>query len=195
MKHTERTASGGHRLPDEEYAQWWIRRVRNNAVLTATGCWEWQGTQQRFKNQKPGQPGYAATSYRGKTIRAHRKMLELKLGHRLPTYLHACHHCDNPVCVNPDHLYPATNQQNHLDGGKRKRMQGQLKTHCKNGHEFTPENTYWAKRGLSKCRSCRECQRESQRRGWRENNAYRRARQNAWRARRRQQQLNGTRCP
>lgn len=154
-----KTAAGGHALPDAEYNQRWIARIKARTVLNQHGCWIWQGFCHQFKNQKPGQPGYAGSAFRGKGVRVHRKMLELKLGETLPSTIHACHHCDTPNCVNPDHLYPATNQQNHLDGGKRKRMQGQTKTHCKQGHEFTEQNTYLSKRGLSFCRNCKECSR------------------------------------
>jgi hypothetical protein len=149
---------------DPEYAAYW----RAKSVVNEAGCWVWTGWQMRFRNQKPGQPGYAESSYHNKKVRVHRKMLEFKLGRALEPGEHACHACDNPPCINPDHLYPATNQQNHLDGGRRKRMQGQDKTHCQNGHELTPENTYLSKRGQSYCRNCRTCQRIRQRikAGW-----------------------------
>lgn len=140
---------------DAEYAAQW----KANCTITADGCWLWNGFCQKFRNIKPGQRGYPGSAYRGKGVRVHRQMLVFKLGRPIGEGLHACHTCDNPPCINPAHLYEATNQQNHLDGGKRKRMQGQTKTHCHRGHEFTPENTYWSKRGASKCRNCSMCQR------------------------------------
>lgn len=169
-----KTEAGGHALPDAEYNRRWINRVKARVKINESGCWIWQGFLHKFRNQKPGQPGYAGSAYRGKCVRVHRKMLELKLGLDLPRELHACHSCDNPPCVNPDHLYPATNQQNHLDGGKRQRMQGQRKTHCDAGHEFTPENTYMGKRGLSASRQCKTCQRirARVRAGWPPDEAY-----------------------
>jgi HNH endonuclease len=151
-------------LPDAEYNLRWRLRVWSRCVETNSGCWVWQGFKWDFRNQKPGQPGYGGTNYRGQNVRIHRKMLELELGRPLGPKMHACHTCDNPPCCNPAHLYEATNQQNHIDGGKRKRMQGQTKTHCKYGHEFTDENTYWAPRKavngvVGKVRSCKECNR------------------------------------
>lgn len=165
MKLPRPNLKGGADWTDADYIAYW----RSRCIVTETGCWEWQGFLMHFRNQKPGQKGYADSSFRGKKVRVHRKMLELKLGELLGPKLQACHSCDNPPCINPDHLYPGTNQQNHLDGGKRKRMQGQTKTHCKSGHEFTPENTYWGKRGLSFCRQCKECQRIKNRRRYHEN--------------------------
>lgn len=177
----------GSILPDEEYNRRWIERVRARCIVDANGCWVWQGSTQVSKNQRPDQVGYATTNYRHKTIRAHRKMLELTSGQTLPKHLHACHTCDNRPCCNPDHLYPGTNQQNHLDGGKRKRMQGQTKTHCKSGHEFTPENTYWGKRGLSFCRQCKQCARASgRRRYWRDPTIYNKRRRENERKRKQQ---------
>lgn len=157
------------RLPPAEYDRQWIEGVKARCDFPENGCWLWNRFCHKFRNQKPGQKGYPGASHRGKGVRVHRKMLEIKLGRILPPDIQACHTCDTPNCCNPDHLYPGTNQQNHLDGGKRKRMQGQLKTHCDSGHEFTEENTYWSKRGLSFCRNCRTCQRIRQRiakQGW-----------------------------
>lgn len=158
------TTAGGFQIPDEVYIPQWLARIKARCVANEKGCLVWQGFLHTFKNQKPGQPGYAGSAYRGKSVRVHRKVLELKLGRDLPTEIQACHTCDNPPCCNEDHLYPGTNQQNHLDGGKRKRMQGQTKTHCKNGHEFTPENTFVDHRpGGGASRQCRECNRIRQR--------------------------------
>lgn len=147
-------------LSDIQY----VKRFMSRCVVTALGCWEWQRFCQPFRNMKPGQRGYAAACYRGKNRRLNRLMLEIKLGRALRPGMQACHSCDNPPCINPDHLYEATNQQNHIDGGKRKRMQGQLKTHCKYGHEFTSDNIYWSPRKtvngvIGRIRNCRECNR------------------------------------
>jgi len=145
-------------LTDEQYAAQWIERVKARCIITESGCWMWQGFCHAFKNMKPGQRGYGSTTYRSKGVHTHRKMLELKLAVTLTPKEHACHTCDNPPCCNPDHLYAADNSQNHQDGAKRGRMQGQWKTHCKHGHEFTPENTFKDRRangaGSRHCKTC-----------------------------------------
>jgi hypothetical protein len=46
--------------------------------------------------------------------------LEL-VGRKLPRGLHALHHCDNPPCVNPDHLFPGTDMDNYQDSIKKGR--------------------------------------------------------------------------
>jgi hypothetical protein len=147
-------------LKDAAYNERWIERVKAKCIVNENGCWIWQGFCHPFRNMKPGQRGYPGGAYGSKSCRVHRRMLEVKLGKLLPTEIQACHTCDTPPCCNPDHMYPATNQQNHLDGAKRKRMQGQNKTQCVHGHEYTPENTYLDQRpGGGGSRHCRMCAR------------------------------------
>lgn len=167
-----------------------IAYCHSRSVITERGCWEWRGPTENFRNIKPGQRGYAYATFKGKRVRLHRWMLARKLGRPLTATEQACHECDNPPCWNPEHLEPGTNAQNHIDGGKRKRMQGQTKTHCAHGHEFTPENTYVATgRGVSgqgTGRNCRICQRARNRRRWHEYPDHMRERLRRQRAKRRE---------
>jgi hypothetical protein len=61
--------------------------------------------------------------------------------------------------VNPDHLEPVTHKENLMRGYTQARFHSE-KTHCKNGHEFTPENTL---QGVVQ-RYCRACARDKQKR-------------------------------
>lgn len=78
------------------FAKWFIR---------TDGCWEWRGAVDR--------DGYGIFSYANETRRAARVALELD--GRAPGDRFACHHCDNPRCVRPDHLFVGTNQDNMQD--------------------------------------------------------------------------------
>jgi hypothetical protein len=73
------------------------------------------------------------------------------------------HCCDNPNCVNPAHLFVGDHKVNGADSSLKRRARnqygGQAQTHCVNGHEYTPDNTYW-RPGRVAQRDCRACIRE-----------------------------------
>ena len=109
-------------------------------VDPASGCWLWTGSL--------GGGGYASISI-GKRGRAlvHRLSYEMHKG-PIPEGLQIDHLCRVRRCVNPDHLEPVTHAQNARRGSLA------TKTHCKNGHEYTPENTRISKDGSRHCRAC-----------------------------------------
>lgn len=119
-----------------------------------SGCWIWIGGCDkagygRFTIGRPGthrMVGAHIISY----ILAHGRRPESELDHL----------CKMRCCVNPEHLEPVT----HIENLRRGDGWGGInfrKTHCVNGHEFTPENTYVWRSDKVTMRQCRICGRQN----------------------------------
>lgn len=77
-----------------------------------SGCWIW--IKHRDKD------GYGKTTVNNITTGAHRASYVLHKG-EIPLGLYVLHACDNPSCVNPDHLYAGDQKQNKGDSVRQRR--------------------------------------------------------------------------
>lgn len=138
---------------------------------TNGGCW--------LYSMSIAKSGYADANYRGKSrTRAHRIAWEIWRG-PIPTGLLVCHRCDVRNCVNPDHLFLGTHQDNNDDKFSKGRARNQngpvtkgrkpkprrvrkVRTHCRRGH---PYEGLRDEQGFQRCRICaRDNMREQRRR-------------------------------
>lgn len=119
-----------------------------------SSCWQWGSSVDPVTGY--GSLSVPGDSGRNRTQAAHRMMWQLING-PIPKGLLLDHVCRNRACVNVHHLRLVTPYMNtvHNSGSDAALLSRQ--THCKRGHEFTPENTYY--NAGTTHRQCRECRR------------------------------------
>ena len=94
-------------------------------------CWNWQGHKKK---------GYGDYSFHQQHFRAHRVAYELCYG-KIPSDKFVCHKCDNPSCVNPQHLFlgsPKENTQDMISKNRLNRFRGNDK-----GISYRKETGKW----------------------------------------------------
>lgn len=101
-----------------------LERLKNSydkyVVRNEEGCWGWKGCPSKE---------YGSLQYGGKykTVGAHQASWILNFGD-IPKGMFICHHCDNPICSRPDHLFLGTPTDNVHDmhrKGRNKTLKGE----------------------------------------------------------------------
>ncbi len=98
-----------------------------------TGCWNWTG----YLTGK----GYASIYWNKKQWTVTRLFYFIKNKSMPPKNMYMCHHCDNPRCINLEHIFVGTPSDNQFDAYKKGRKvaphAGIHKKFCIYGHEKT----------------------------------------------------------
>lgn len=99
--------------PTQQDASEWIARFWENTDKRGKQeCWKWLGGKTKA--------GYGQLGIDRKTFYAHRLSYEMAHG-PIPDNLYVLHRCDNPGCVNPDHLFLGTQTDNMRDASAKGR--------------------------------------------------------------------------
>ncbi len=132
-----RKTSGSRWNTKEE--NFWLKVERVDS-----GCWLWRGCINAYGYGVFGKP----RPQRG-TMLAHRFAYQHFVA-AIPDGLTIDHLCRVRNCVNPEHLEPVPYSVN-------RQREVERRTHCKNGHEMTPENTAFRKDrpNARECIACR----------------------------------------
>lgn len=129
--------------------------ISTTQFYNGTPCWNWIGCKSNGYGQfkEDGRRGAKKTS-------PHQYSYKTFVG-PIPDGMEPDHLCRNRGCGNPLHLEAVTHEENM-------RRMSEARTHCKNGHELTEENTY--RKGNK--RKCKTCNRETQKAFQAKNSGY-----------------------
>lgn len=144
--------------PRDNFAYFWPKVNKNGPIPKHAPelgpCWVWTGGQ----DASGYGVFYAVENGKWRRTRAHRWVLGQVRGKPLSREVvgeeDACHKCDNPPCVNPDHLYVGTRKQNIADAVERERLWQLKRETCPKGHPL--DGVKVQKNGKTR-RFCKTC--------------------------------------
>lgn len=138
-RHITRSNYGGYDMPKKSAKQRFWSRVDIQGLLA---CWTIDGAKDK--------DGYGFFVWQGKRCGAHRVAYEITRG-VVPEGLFVLHKCDNPPCVNPNHLFLGTQLDNMRDMDKKnRRIHGEAINTAKLSIEKVKEIRRLASRGVSR---------------------------------------------
>jgi HNH endonuclease len=129
----------------KDITRFWSKVNKNGSIPAHRpglgACWEWQAGKTK---------GYGTFSHNGKIVYAHRVSWELTNGF-IPNDLWVLHKCDNPACVNPEHLFLGTRQDN-TDDMMHKGRNRQLHGDKHPAHKLTDAQVQFIRKSYDKYR-------------------------------------------
>jgi hypothetical protein len=143
-----RGARGRYAPTDTDERMWANIEKEHETVAGINDCWRWIGGM--FE-----ETGYGKFYVDRYPHYAHRWVYRRLVG-TIPESLELDHLCRHRWCVNPAHLQPVTHRVNVIrgDAAQSNKRRAAERTHCRSGHELTPENTYHNPGGYRACRIC-----------------------------------------
>jgi len=131
------------------------KRLMEKCATDKNRCWVWEGSL--------SPQGYGQISINNRPYLTHRVSLALFKPDLFEDVLWVDHTCKNRKCINPSHLRPVSQKINATENSSSAAAGNRTKTHCKHGHEFSPENTRFRhidKERRNYGRICRQCEKE-----------------------------------
>lgn len=126
---------------------------RHVKIDPASKCWNWTASV-NFDGYPQSIVGSRTDNTR-RTVRLSRFFYEY-YKKKIAKGMEIDHLCRNRRCVNPDHLEAVTHQENVNRADKSLMgLHNKNKTHCRNGHAYDDDNTYYTKQGHRQCRICK----------------------------------------
>lgn len=108
LTHNRSKSCGCYKSPNEdEYRKRTQKRLKNRISIDSNGCWNW--------SLQLSPCGYGLTTYRKHPCQRASRVSYLIWNGNIPNGMFVYHKCDNPKCINPEHLFLGTHADNMRD--------------------------------------------------------------------------------